>query len=267
MSQIFLRVTCPAAMLQQCPFCGAQRPLLVNGMVRNPEDNHQMLLVPDKGYSYCTCYNVFYTKWENIDPTVYDDNYSSNYNSPDVDILFNNYAKRFFPILKECNTNIKSFVEIGCINHSLLDRAKEESWETFGVDINPSANFGVHDKIICDVEKLELEKKFDVIWASHIFEHFKDPLKVADNLYNSLTDNGLLFVSMPDTFFIKMKEPHLWTHWVLKEHHIMWDMERFIEMMESKKYRCLYKKHNDEKIFICSGDFHLIFQKEVMPYA
>lgn len=261
MGQIKLRVTCPETMIQICPLCYAKRPMLVNGMVRNPEDISQLLVIPDKCYSYCDCKEIFFTNWKNIDQTIYDADYSRKYNGDGVDELFENYIRDFIPIFKENKKDIKSFAEIGCVNPKVLDGAKKEGWKTFAVDINPNSWFGEHESIVCDVERLDLGKKFDVIWASHIFEHFKDPLKVADNLHESLTDDGLLFVAMPDLYYLDLRNPYAWAHWSIREHYILWYMDSFVATMEDRRWKCVYKKHNSSKDYICNGDFHTIFKK------
>lgn len=266
-----LSVTSPVSMVQYCPFCNNPNPRLVCGLVRNPENNYQVMIIPSKGYSFCRCKDIFYTRWDNIDQSVYDENYIRGYTSPEVDILFSNYGKVYFPKLKENNPDIKSFMEIGCVNHTVLDRAKEQGWETFAVDINPNIDFGQHEKIICDVEKLKLDRKFDVIWASHIFEHFQHPLKVLDNLRDALTDKGQIFIAMPDTGFIDLLTPYNWTHWILKEHYILWNVDGFVRETEKRGFKCRFKTSNNDVGFICGGDFHTVFQKEplkvVMPNA
>lgn len=271
MSQLLQRIKFKSSMLQTCPLCGVNHPILVQGLVSNPEDVNQKMPVLDRGYSFCNCSNIFYTDWSNMDPSIYDEEYNDRYNNDNITDSINKYADVYYPVLKGFNPDIQKFAEIGSINHVLLDRASEEGWETLGIDINPNVTSENHKIDICDVEKYTLKEKQDVIWASHIFEHFKDPLKVAENLYNSLNDDGILFISMPDPYFINWTEPHNWVHWHLREHHIMWDMDSFIEKLEDIGFECVQAIRNDGAGFICYGDYHLMFKKdtpgEVMPDA
>ncbi len=261
MSDALPRIAFPEKMLQTCPLCGMEHPIIVQGLVVSPEDDNLRMPVLDRGYSFCNCSNIWYTDWSNMDGRVYDETYEQKYNIDGIAELIGKYAEIYYPILKNINPNIEKFSEIGAINHKLLDEAKALDWETLGVDINPNVASKDHRIDICDVEKYALKEKQDVIWASHIFEHFKDPLKVAENLYNSLNKDGILFVAMPDPFFIDWTRPHTWVHWHLREHHILWDMDSFIEKLEDMGYECVLQKRNDSTGFVCYGDYHLIFKR------
>ncbi len=261
MSGAIPRIEFPDAMLQACPLCGMKHPIIVQGLVSNPEDINMKMPVFDRGYSFCNCSNIWYTDWSNMDGRVYDEKYTERYNTEGVTILIKKYSDAYYPVLDKVNPNIKKFAEIGAINHILLDEAQDKGWETLGVDINPNVTSDRHKIDICNVEKYTLNEKQDVIWASHIFEHFKDPIQVAKNLYGSLNEGGVLFVAMPDPWFIDWRQPHAWQHWHLREHHILWDMDSFIEKLEEIGYKCAMRRRNDGIGFICHGDYHLIFTK------
>jgi len=249
----------PKKMSQNCPLCEMTHPIFVQGVVCNPERESEKLPVLDKGYSFCNCNNIFFTDWSNIDQSVYDENYRKKFDNESCYNAIARYAV-YFPFIEK-NANIKMFAEIGCINPALLDKAKERGWQTTAIDINPNIQFDNHDVIICDLEKQQLLEKYDVVWAAHIFEHFKDPLSVIKNLHKTINDEGILFVSMPDPYFIDWNHPHTWGHWHLREHHIMWDMDSFIEVVEKNNFKCILSKRNDVPKFNCFGDYHLIFKK------
>ena len=255
------RIEFPDKVLQTCPLCGMRHPILVQGLVESPEDSNKKCIVLDRGYSFCNCNNIFYTDWSNMDSRVYNEAYAQKYNSDGMSKLMYKYVESYYPALQKLNPNIKVFAEIGAINPTLLDAAQELGWETTCIDINPNVKYETHKVVINNVEDDGLDEQVDVIWASHIFEHFKDPLKVARNLYDSLNEDGILFVAMPDPSFIDWRDPHTWVHWHLREHHILWDMESFIEQMEKIGFTCKVKNRNCGLGFICFGDYHLIFQK------
>jgi SAM-dependent methyltransferase len=256
----------PKKMAQICPLCGTEHPIFIQGIVRNPEKERMFLPVLDRGYSFCNCRNIFFTDWSNMDSRVYDEGYHDKYQTKESTEAIRRYSE-YFPLMIE-HKAIESFAEIGAINTALLDEAKEMGWKTTGIDINPNAKSDKHEIMIWDVESglngdygRAMTDTFDVIFASHIFEHFKDPLKVAKNLKAALNDSGLLFVAMPDPWFIDWTRPHTWVHWHLREHHILWDMESFIEALEELGYKCVFSKRNDTPKFTCWGDYHLLFQK------
>lgn len=242
--------------VQMCPLCGMTHPIVVSGVIK--AGGNVRKTVPDQGYSFCNCNNIWFTDWKNIDQDCYDYNYMKNYDCEVVNKALKRYAD-YFQIFE----NVKTFIEIGCINETLLDEANKIGWETYALDINPSV-VGRHKRIIGDVEdasKLEQLPNTDVFWASHIFEHFRYPLKVAKNLYDKTNDGGYLFVAMPDPWFINWHKPLEWDHWVIREHHILWDMDSFIDRLIEIGYKLVHYQRNCLSGGVCNKDFHIIFQK------
>ena len=257
------KIEFPEQMLQACPFCYTKHPIIVRGFVKNPE-TQEAKIIEDRGYSFCNCKNIWYTDWDNTDLRVYDNKYREKYNIDQTRVLFDTCCKDHFPIFKAHNKNIKNFLDIGAIHNGILDNAKKEGWDTTGLDINPSTSDGIHKRYIGNVEdseSLSYLENFDIIWASHIFEHLKNPLITLENLFNKLNPSGMLYIAMPDPFFIDWAHPYNWGHWTLREHHIFWDLQSFIEESEKIGFKCVYKNRNLVAHYICTMDFQVIFQK------
>ena len=103
----------------------------------------------------------------------------------------------------------------------------------------------------------------DCIWMSHVIEHLRLPITAIKNIRNCLNDDGLVFISMPDPFFIDWNDPKKWGHWALREHHILWDMDSFIEVMEENGFECLQsERYGLKRLFVCVREYHLIFRKK-----
>lgn len=234
---------------------------MVCGTTKHPESGESKP-VNDRGYSFCNCKNIFYTEWSNIDHRVYNNVYHAGYDDKTVDKYMVAYAKEYFPMFKEFNPKGNSFLDIGCINSTLLDEAAS-NWEITGLDINPHSRnnhkfvFGNLD----DKSTIEQLSKYDYIWMSHVMEHLEKPLGTLKSLYGKLEDGGLMFIAMPDPYFIDWKNTYSWGHWHLREHHIMWNMESFIKECEYIGFECVFKKRNVLFDFICTRDFHLILRK------
>ena len=248
---------------QNCPFCKQVHQMLIPGVVmRNPMVSTAADTVPDQGYSFCNCKNIFFTDWSNINQKVYNEDYTTKYDTEIVLKMVAEFADRYLPEFIE--TQGKSFVEIGAANTFVLDLAKERGWETTGVDINTTSPIAKkHNCIIGNVEDKSTVVRMpmaDVIWASHIFEHFKEPLTVAKNMYNILNPGGYLLIAMPDPWFIDWSNPLNWGHWHVREHHILWDMDSFIDELLPMGYELHLAKRNTLK-YLCRGDMHLIFRK------
>lgn len=230
----------------------------VRGTVKHPETG-EMAVVQDKGYSFCNCKNIWYTDWDNIDQRVYGDDYIKKYDTSFMVKAMDAYAKEYFPKILEHKSS-GNFLEIGSPNDRLLRNAENAGFTPQRLDIDNSVKDDI-ETIIGDFEEVEINNKVSVIWTSHVFEHFKDPIKCIYKCHDLLEDGGLLFVSMPDPFFIDWSSPYMWAHWHIREHHIMWDMESFIDVVEEAGFECVLKHRNLYSNFICNGDFHLLFKK------
>jgi len=189
----------------------------------------------------------------------YDEGYEDKYDTDAVKDLLENYADRYYPMLSSYGKPGGSFLEIGSINEFLLNKFNP-NYKTYGMDVS-SRGFKNNYFIKANFEFFDTNEKFDVIWASHVFEHFKDPLRAVEKCYDLLTDGGLLFIAMPDPFFIDYANLYAWGHWHIYEHHILWDRNCFIEEVERRGFQCVYKVRNSCESFICVGDYHLIFKK------
>lgn len=251
---------------QACPLCGQAHPIVFPGITIA---GNILTIHKDKGYSFCNCNNIFFTDWKNMEQQVYDEEYYRKYqfhNDKDLVDSIKLYADFYFPIFETLNNSIQSFLEVGAIHDILLDEAKKKKWNTVGVDIfeHPSK----HIQWVTDFEIIKSENillKFDVIWASHVFEHFKDPLKMILNCHEFLNADGLLYIAMPDPWFINhsviKQYPGTWPHFHIQEHHILWDMDSFIDRVLERGFELSYSKRNGSLDFQTHGDYHLIFKK------
>lgn len=63
--------------------------------------------------------------------------------------------------------------------------------ETFSVDLHKSADY-VGDFMTCNIDR-----KFDVVWCSHVLEHQRNIGAFLEKIYAVLEDDGLLAISVP----------------------------------------------------------------------
>lgn len=233
----------------------------VDGLVSD-DSNQYMVKQKDKGYSFCNCRNIFFTDWKNIKKEEYNKDYYDKYSGENILKISGRIAEKYIPMIIEINKTAESFFEIGSINDRVLNVAKENNFSTTGLDINPHVKSKKHKIITGNFEEVKIDKKFDVIWASHVFEHFKDPIGCINRCKEFLEPNGLLFIAMPDPFFINWANPYTWNHWVVNEHHILWDMDSFIDCVLQQGFQIKHaSRHVGVEFYLTSGDFHLIFEK------
>jgi SAM-dependent methyltransferase len=250
--------------VQNCPLCGQSHPISFKGIGVMSDGKAE--ITTSKGFSFCNCSNIFFTDWSNIEPAVYNDEYYKKYQEFSTKGYLDGvvgYAKRYYPVFEENRACIRNFLEVGAINDILLDEAKKKGWEVVGNDIFEHET--KHKQIVGDFENVKIDEKFDVIWASHVFEHFKEPLKVIDKCRDTLSGGGLLFIAMPDPWFINHaiihNSPTTWCHLHIREHHIMWDMDSFIDKVLERGFELILSKRNAGIDFLTHGDFHLVFKK------
>lgn len=253
----------PQKALQTCPLCGQFQTIMVRGLVPDIESN-ELKIAYDKGYSFCNCRNIFFTAWSNIDQTIYDSSYYAKYKTDLVKEIATFEIKKFYEVFKKYNPNISSFFEIGCIHDHALDHMRSRDLTTFGVDI--TEHDSNHDIMTCNFEKLnheEISTKFDIIYASHIFEHFKDVKAQLLKCKQFMHKDSQLFIAMPDTFFIDWNGTnYLEWHWVVNEHHIMWSMDSFIDYCEELGLTCIYSERSSELFKKTSDNNELFWQKD-----
>jgi cyclopropane fatty-acyl-phospholipid synthase-like methyltransferase len=256
----------PKRALQTCPLCGEEHITIMHGIVGDLEDYTKKQICLDRGYSFCNCRNIFYTKYENIDKSVYDKRYYEKYNTENIKAIAQKEIEVLYPILKQHNKNIKTFLEIGCIRDYVLDYVAKEGVKTTGLDIFPHES--KHELIVADFEDYQLLKnKYDVIHASHIFEHFEYPGAQLDKCKLMLNDGGLLYVAMPNTLFIDFRKnnPLLWD-WHIQEHHILWNMDDWVEFTEEHGFKCVNKRQGldmflqTDNTWFWKQDFKTVFK-------
>lgn len=243
-------------LLQRCPLCGEMQEMIVNG--HESAEGGKLSVDLDKGYSFCNCRNIFFTDKANLTPAVYDAGYYDRYNNNPA---INRVLSSYFAYFTKLNIDVfDSVLEIGAINSTILDEFKALGADTYSLDIFDHPANG-HNKLVGDFEAMKIDQKFKVIWASHVFEHFLDPVGMIKKCYDLLSPCGYLFVAMPDPYFIDWSNPYLWQHWHLKEHHTMWDMDSFVATAEEVGFIPVFAIHNVATNFICIGDQHILLKK------
>jgi len=102
--------------------------------------------------------------------------------------------------IKSCEIGQK-LLEVGSSWGYFLYQAKQQGFDVTGVEISqPRRLFGV-EKLGVDIVSSfgELnEKEFDIIYTSHVLEHFQDISTVFREMYDLLRIGGRLFIEVPN---------------------------------------------------------------------
>ena len=95
--------------------------------------------------------------------------------------------------------------------------------------------------IVSDAENFCINKKFDVIWVSHVLEHMINPHNFLKKIINCLKNNGVLFIEVPNcgnesvlNTSIK-KVPHTF-HFSMRSAVILLEQHKF-EIIKSDYFR------------------------------
>lgn len=194
-------------------------------------DEAEPLTFPDRGYSFCNCKNIWFTDWANID-TFYE------YENESIEVLHYYLEKG---IIRNQGYGKNKFMIYGN-----APKTKAEA-ERLGFKINVD-KFFKYDEV-----------PYNIIWFYHVLQHEKNPLGLLRSSYDALDKEGILFVAMPDPFFIDFADVYEWEHWLLRENHIMWDMDSFCDEAEAVGFK-VEKKIRNTEVKLCK-DQHLIFRK------
>ncbi|WP_143959275.1 class I SAM-dependent methyltransferase [Litoribacter populi] len=106
-------------------------------------------------------------------------------------------------------------LDFGCGTGYFLAQAKDNGWETVGLEPNSSAAKIAKSKnglnVYSDPEDLDAEKKFDFITLFHVLEHVHDLHGTLDKLLGKLKKRGVLMLAVPN-----------YTSWDSKEYGEDW---------------------------------------------
>ncbi|ASY64487.1 hypothetical protein SJ05684_c30630 [Sinorhizobium sojae CCBAU 05684] len=91
--------------------------------------------------------------------------------------------------------DFQTVLDIGCGagNHAEFLASKGKTVTT----LDAGHFYKFKPDILGDYETIDLGRKFDCIWASHILEHIRNLGSFLEKMYSDLNDGGVLAVSVP----------------------------------------------------------------------
>ena len=164
-----------------------------------------------------------------------------------------------------------SFLEIGFCNPALLVMLDDEGWKTTGIDMTTCEKMEKIFKqtnvnfINSDVLEVELDEQFDLIWASHVIEHFdiKDMLDLLTRMRSWVKDTGVIFISSPDAGLRDSPVFHtLLDTFKPDEHYSIFSESAFLKLARSCGLRRIWHQvsHGPNK-FQTNGEWRMCFRK------
>ena len=107
---------------------------------------------------------------------------------------------------KYCNkilNNNKTILEIGSGHGEAIYNFDKIGYNVTGIEPDKRNVISINKKLknsTCIVEKAEtfsFEKKFDIIWLNHVFEHLTQPIQFLTKISNFLNNSGFIFIEVP----------------------------------------------------------------------
>lgn len=154
-----------------------------------------------------------------ISEKLYQDEYWRERKS--IDSINSNYEDDFGQYRKNqwssqvnyCNfllKNKKTILEIGSGAGIALTSFDKSGFDVLGIEPDRQNVELINKKLQKGkcvpgfLEKISLDQKFDIIWMSHVFEHFIRPDQLLERCKSLLKENGFIFIEVPDCSNLKI---------------------------------------------------------------
>ncbi len=103
--------------------------------------------------------------------------------------------------LKSILPEAETFMDLGCGTGTLVKAAKDASFKSTGIDLNPyTVNYGKKcglDLLCTDLTMQLWSQSYDIITCTHVLEHLERPRELFEAALGILNRPGLIFLSMP----------------------------------------------------------------------
>jgi SAM-dependent methyltransferase len=186
-------------------------------------------------------------------------------------------ARIYAPIIEEL-TYGRMMLDVGYCVPNNMEFFKERGWLTWGIDQNKETggsgsfyrgDFTTYDFDLParskDLQELvggdKIKRTFDLIWMSHSFEHFNDPVTVLRKAHDLLSETGVLYISTPDIDFINKTGVPGYPHWKKDEHYVLWSEQALKREVEKAGFKVVMSRRNFSSRFSSWYDIQMIAQK------
>ena len=235
---------------QACPIC-------------NVETNYIYSITDGKDKSVwykCPCGVIFQKDKPSND--VYDEKYVAGYAGFKESEAIQIHAARIYAPLIEETTYGRKMLDVGFNLPHNMNYFKERGWIVNGLEINKTFE-NKENIFVGDFENYEkFTQKYDLIWMSHVFEHFLDPIKALSKCCNLLSPYGVIYIATPDIDFIYKTGVASYPHWKAKEHFIMWTERALTRELEKLNFNIIVKRRNFCSRFSSWYDCQVLAQKQ-----
>lgn len=98
-----------------------------------------------------------------------------------------------------------TLMDFGAGYGRFVERSVEKGFKTFAYDISADKNEFMDRMGVGIINRLSSYKDyFKVIWVNQVLEHVADPLSIVRQLAESLMEDGLIYIAVPDSAKLKL---------------------------------------------------------------
>jgi SAM-dependent methyltransferase len=134
-------------------------------------------------------------------------------------------------------------LDMGCGNGKFLEGvSKLGDYEIYGIEMPGNSAErakkvkGLH-LFEGEINKVNIETRFDAITLIHVFEHLVDPAITLDKIDNLLVQDGYLIITVPNISSIQsLLFRGYWFHLDVPRHLFFFEPLRFTELMKARGY-------------------------------
>ena len=185
-------------------------------------------------------------------------------NSPERIMGYRRLSEQYFNLLHfitkangRCKSDPFSFLEIGFSLPSIITYFYKYGYDVTALDIKiapeiktrlgPLVKTNRLRFIESDFESWQADKNFDVLWMSHVLEHYEDTMAALAKIRSLLKGTEVAFISSPDAGLMKeLGIDSLRGHMHPEEHLFMYSIETFAKICNQYGLKvCFSERYSD----------------------
>ena len=162
---------------------------------------------------------------------------------------------------KEILNTSKTILEIGSGHGEAIFNFDKIGYIVSGIEPDKKNVVAINKKLKnseCIVEKAEtfsFEKKFDIIWINHVFEHLSEPIIFLKKIKNFLNESGFIFIEVPS-----VEKINDWRKFTSAPHAYNYSKQSLINISKKVDYK-IVKCNYFRSPTIFEGGINKLFNK------
>lgn len=119
---------------------------------------------------------------------------------------YSHYAENILGLIKKhfSKKNQVNLMDFGAGYGNFCSMSVKKGYTTYAFDLSSDKNDYMNNMGVTIINDLSKYKNhFSFIWVNQVFEHVSDPLSIVKQLKESLTDDGILYIAVPDNTELK----------------------------------------------------------------